>query len=725
MFTENDEAPDFDFGYMESLDQDQSNESINNIDLISVQNFRKLKTKAIEFYAHKYQIQMDQIGYIPSNLKVEQKITLTNQLLNDHNVQIIIDAHFSHIFQTNQQTYQYVADCFIFDKTSKKMVLLGYSSKSPLENFYKFFYLINTAKKEHEILDASLIIIDPVINQLRQTQAKEINFSESFSAHLSKSLPPSNIKLSCKENFYKQILARTGDGTLFLDSPYWNKRFYSFYGVAIKKELPITTFKVQELEHLPDDLNNYHNNKTKPDFKVIFSTGKNFKAIEFENIDWYYQLIARADEKYSNQSNYSDIAYFTQIDFSLKENKQILENFIQGSLIIPPVVLNVVFLPNLFIKNEEILALITYVFGIAQWTLSKTLFKSLGLKYQNYQHIQQTEQVASELINYFNIAILDVIKKIHIKDQRIIWYDYEGFSDLFPILKTSKSYEQIVSQVSIIETINGTETNKVNHVVDTKNITLQDLVQLILLIYANGADLFIVYNKTYENTRNKEIYNLVEQAIKNSSNEEFSNWFTEQNLDLTTFKAMIDHINLNTIDLYDCFKYRDLNRAYPHFCNDESLFTFKIKNNTIVPSNQVKELNPQLKYKTLIFLDQLMLQGSIKKVEKFITHNKLELKTLIIPYTELVIQKGTMAMNEAILRYHGYTGQSQWTCIKGELEKYCENDVRAMIMVYEFIMQAIRSVFPIIDQYEYQIAHQDFEYNIINKQLTISRNNNE
>ncbi|UWV83219.1 hypothetical protein [Mycoplasmopsis cynos] len=45
-------------------------------------------------------------------------------------------------------------------------------------------------------------------------------------------------------------------------------------------------------------------------------------------------------------------------------------------------------------------------------------------------------------------------------------------------------------------------------------------------------------------------------------------------------------------------------------------------------------------------------------------------------------------MQEAISRYLGATNKAVWeNTICPELKKYCENDVRAMIMVYDLIMR--------------------------------------
>ncbi|WAM00675.1 DUF2779 domain-containing protein [Mycoplasmopsis felis] len=76
------------------------------------------------------------------------------------------------------------------------------------------------------------------------------------------------------------------------------------------------------------------------------------------------------------------------------------------------------------------------------------------------------------------------------------------------------TYNQLVNQVSVIITKNGIEESVENLVIDTKNISCKDLVKIIQTIYNNKPDYFVVYNKNYENTRNKEISKLV-LIIKN------------------------------------------------------------------------------------------------------------------------------------------------------------------------------------------------------------------
>ncbi|MCU9937890.1 hypothetical protein NW731_05760 [Mycoplasmopsis felis] len=37
-----------------------------------------------------------------------------------------------------------------------------------------------------------------------------------------------------------------------------------------------------------------------------------------------------------------------------------------------------------------------------------------------------------EIDNFFHIDALNILIKLHKKNARICWYDYEGFSDLYP-----------------------------------------------------------------------------------------------------------------------------------------------------------------------------------------------------------------------------------------------------------------------------------------------------
>ncbi|WP_416373491.1 DUF2779 domain-containing protein [Mycoplasmopsis felis] len=196
-----------------------------------------------------------------------------------------------------------------------------------------------------------------------------------------------------------------------------------------------------------------------------------------------------------------------------------------------------------------------------------------------------------------------------------------------------------MNQVSVIITKNGIEESVENLVIDTKNISCKDLIKIIQTIYNNKPDYFVVYNKNYENTRNKEISKLVSYEFFN--NKEFQTWFLTQYNNISDFTSIITYINNNTIDLADCFSHKkNLNIDIKNF------ISFYEKENLIkIKPNSLDFYNKNITYnKSLIHINFLKYFYSIKKIEKYITLMNFDLKTKITPYNELVIQKGTITM---------------------------------------------------------------------------------
>lgn len=218
--------------------------------------------------------------------------------------------------------------------------------------------------------------------------------------------------------------------------------------------------------------------------------------------------------------------------------------------------------------------------------------------------------------------------------KRVIWYDYEGFSLPISPIDGVGPYNQIPFQVSIIETENNIEKAPQNIIYDPLTISHDDLADMIEQVYANKADAYIVYNQGYENARNNEIANILFEAGHPRRKE---------------IREMVDWIKLKTIDLCDLFV---------------------INSKKTLP---------------LVMLDDQKMRYSIKNVEKHITSNNIELPRKITPYKELEVKNGGMAMELAINRALGIVGNNEWKLKVKELKKYCENDVRAMIMVFDFI----------------------------------------
>ncbi len=225
-------------------------------------------------------------------------------------------------------------------------------------------------------------------------------------------------------------------------------------------------------------------------------------------------------------------------------------------------------------------------------------------------------------------------------NSRSIWYDFEGFSVPFPTIDGYNPFQQATFQVSIIETDKMKEKNVINKIYDPKTFNYTDFPELINLIYSNKADHYVVFNAGYENPRLMEMAKLLQQTNH-----------PEWQETLEKVEWIIEH----TIDL-----------AVP----------FAAASSNSLP---------------MIMIPELKAKHSIKLIEKFITNNNFSFKNMIKPYKELEIQNGGMAMEAAIHRAIGITGDKEWKEKEVVLKEYCENDVRAMIMVYELLKHLLKN----------------------------------
>ncbi|MCR8612936.1 MAG: DUF2779 domain-containing protein [Mycoplasma sp.] len=233
-------------------------------------------------------------------------------------------------------------------------------------------------------------------------------------------------------------------------------------------------------------------------------------------------------------------------------------------------------------------------------------------------------------------ALLDNMKK------NVIWYDFEGYSLPYAAVDNAMPYQQIAFQCSIIRTKKSKIDNDycLNIVKDPKNIQLDDFFDIIEKIYANKANFYVVYNQAYENTRLKEMLEYL---------------YFGKHKKYEKAKEYVRYIIDNTVDLAKFFS-----------CSKNNL--------------------------PIILIPELYGFHSIKKIEKYITNSGLQLETMITPYKELEVQNGLMAMELAIKRSTGILGDNEWKKISEKLKIYCENDVRAMIMVKDFISKIYNDI---------------------------------
>lgn len=189
--------------------------------------------------------------------------------------------------------------------------------------------------------------------------------------------------------------------------------------------------------------------------------------------------------------------------------------------------------------SKEEISQLTSIFLKEKYEISANLMRlsKKGLNKLRLNDVIKSKEIFSKFENFVNPISVNLIRNLHLKDKKIIWYDYEGFSSILPVLTFTNPHQQLVNQVSIIQTINGNETYTKNLVFDTFEFKYQDLVEIIENIYSDKSDYYIVYNKAYENTRNKEIGNLVTKVLASNSEEfdEFKLWFNQKYSDVSEF----------------------------------------------------------------------------------------------------------------------------------------------------------------------------------------------
>lgn len=251
--------------------------------------------------------------------------------------------------------------------------------------------------------------------------------------------------------------------------------------------------------------------------------------------------------------------------------------------------------------------------------------------------LKKLREINKAIITNENI-VKNTIKLIQ-NAKKIVWYDFEGFSLPFPAIDNTKPYQQMAFQLSKIITNNKLkEIKKDNLVWDPANLSLDNLYEIIQSVYSNKANKYIVYNKGYENARLREMAELLLHDAR------YKEAIT-----------MVRHIDDNTIDLMDLFA-----------------------------------INSKNKLPAILMHDQ-KAKSSIKNIEKHISKNKINLDYQIKEYKKLEIQNGATAMKTAIERATGVMGNNEWNIILPKLKEYCENDVKAMIMVYHYILYLVKN----------------------------------
>lgn len=219
--------------------------------------------------------------------------------------------------------------------------------------------------------------------------------------------------------------------------------------------------------------------------------------------------------------------------------------------------------------------------------------------------------------------------------KNLVYFDFETINPPIRVIDDSLPFAQIVTQCSILKEQNNiVNEHCVNLMCDPLKITKDFFKQIVDELYEGEEYSYVVYNKTFEENRLKEFINYI--------NEE-------------EYTKKINIINNNLFDLADFFRVSKENK--------------------------------------IIFIKELGGFYSIKKilplVEKY--HKDIFQQTKCVDYHELNIYNGLVCQTKSLKRFFNLISDEEWNQIELDSKKYCENDVRAMVAVLQFIFKLYES----------------------------------
>ena len=215
-----------------------------------------------------------------------------------------------------------------------------------------------------------------------------------------------------------------------------------------------------------------------------------------------------------------------------------------------------------------------------------------------------------------------------------IYFDFETINTAIRSMDKTLPFAQIITQCSILKNFGNQKNKCINLIIDPKKINAQWYMDVIDQLYEKKKNIsYIVYNKSFESSRLKEISYFL-------NNEEYT--------------KKIFHIINNIFDLADFFQISSSNG----YC---------------------------------IFFKELYGFYSIKKILPLIKKYSQDIfvKTKCLDYENLDIGNGQDCQSKTILRFFNKISDKNWTEISKQMQIYCENDVRAMVAVEMFIQDLV------------------------------------
>ncbi|QJG66132.1 DUF2779 domain-containing protein [Mycoplasma phocoeninasale] len=480
---------------------------------------------------------------------------------------------------------------FFYDSKTKTVALLLYSSKTSLKNIFRLYYDVNVIRAAgYEVKEA--VVVLPKYQERKNARKGHINFLVSEYANYKKSKPTYDTKKSFSESEIQAI---------FIKDPNFK---YSSKGL---KKTAETNVKI--IDHINSELSAVEFFDKGPTKRDTFPFKKFVEIVNDEELLKKYSA-------WVNELNENDL------EDDLNLGNQFYLSIVEKLL------------PNYLVSSKVILRL-------KLQDLKEPNFKS-----RTILDFYENNKIAlnPDIENYY------VYKKISEKDAKIIWFDFEGVTLPIPIIDFNKPYNQLMSQTSIIKTINNEIYNSHDYVYDPKNYDYKTLIKIIDDLYDEEASCYVVYNKSYETSRLLEMQEMLLYYHEKSG--------VMYAKEYEKIAEKIQFIVTRIVDIAELF---------------------------MVGSHGMKISKSQIN------LGELKGKYSIKKIEQYVSSNKIKLNHMIFPYKDLNVKNGGMALQISTARALDVIKDNEWEQEIIALKKYCHNDVLAMIMAFDLAQHIIKS----------------------------------
>ncbi len=468
-----------------------------------------------------------------------------------------------------------------YDSENKTIGILNCSSKSSLKNIIRFYFEVKVMRSQNISVNKCVHIL-PKFRHRKNVKANELDFisSEYCKATKSKSQNSAAVK---KKNYSEEIL---------------QARFAGIPNPSEKKSENRLTI----IEHINNDLSTVNRDS-------FFDIQKDDFVCTFKQFVYY----AENFESISELNNLEKI-------ITIKDTNDRLDLKLDFyRLLVKKIIPEYTFSSKIVLKRK--------INNLEQTSLAD----------RDFLEFYENNKIA---INPKILEHPEYLKLVENK-AKIVWFDFEGFSKPTPIIDYNPAYNQLISQTSIIKTINNEiiekETN--DFVYDPLNYNYKTLVKIVNDLYDKNAEHYVVFNKSYEKSRLIEIKEMLENYCEDGS------------IDKLTYESQsqkINEVNSKIIDIADFFNGKTAASKYINLGFTKGLY-------------------------------------SIKKIELFVSNSKLKLKHMITPYHELAVKNGGMALQIATARAFNAIKDREWEQKEIQLKKYCHNDVMAMIMTFDLI----------------------------------------